>query len=392
VPMAHHNPKMALAGRRMAHRVRRGPLHLLLGLVRAMVPASWRARSDSTGSMAETDAMGSTGSIDTSGAGEIARLNGKHTADAAGRGRTSDLRGEGASLDLGRLGRPLLPREPHRRELAAMLVLVLAACALSAGLPGAWAAHPDPPSPSGQLAVNSGPADPTASVSPSIDGSSPSPSPTEVPLLPTPPPTDSPTPQPTPTPAPKKATATSKVYKFVALGDSLTYGYGDPGPSWPVRLDAKDAQLILVHNAGVSGDTTGDMRARLNGDVFAYSPGVLFVMGGTNDIGHNISATTTIANLKAIIVAAKARGILVVLMTIPPTSYPRMADAINSLNSQIVRLANSYALIVADVHGPLSTPDGLYISKYTSDGLHFSTLGTQTVANTIFLRVQAARF
>ena len=183
-----------------------------------------------------------------------------------------------------------------------------------------------------------------------------------------------------------------KVYTFVALGDSLTYGYGDPGPSWPVRVDAKDAQLRLVHNAGVSGDTTADMRARLNGDVFAYNPGVLFVMGGTNDVGHKISASTTIANLKAIVVAAKARGILVVLATIPPTSYPAMTDTIDALNAQIVRLANSYAVIVADVHKPLSGPDGLYISKYTSDGLHFSTLGTATVAQTIFLRCQAARF
>jgi lysophospholipase L1-like esterase len=359
----------------MAHRTRRGPLYLLAGLVRAVVPASWRARSDSTGLIGATDSMGSTA-----------------TTDAAGGGRTSDPRGVGAASSLGRLGRRFLPREPHRRELAAMLVLVLAACALSAGLPGAWAAHADSPSPSGRLAVNSVTADPTASASPSMESPSPSPSPTEVPMLPTPPVTDSPTPQPTPTPPPKKATATSKVYKFVALGDSLTYGYGDPGPSWPVRLDAKDAQLILVHNAGVSGDTTADMRARLNGDVFAYNPGVLFIMGGTNDVGRNISATTTIANLKAIVVAAKARGILVVLMTIPPTSYPRMVDAINSLNSQIVNLANSYALIVVDVHGPLSTSDGLYIPKYTSDGLHFSTLGTQTVANTVFLRVQAARF
>jgi lysophospholipase L1-like esterase len=183
-----------------------------------------------------------------------------------------------------------------------------------------------------------------------------------------------------------------RVYTFVALGDSLTYGTGDPGPSWPVRVDAKDAELRLAHNAGVPGDTTAGMRARLDRDVFAYKPGVLFIMGGTNDIGHNISTATTIANLKAIVVAAKAKGILVVLTTIPPTSYPNMVTAIDSLNSQIVQLAKSYALILADVHKPLSTADGLYISKYTSDGLHFSTLGTATVAQTIFLRCQAARF
>jgi lysophospholipase L1-like esterase len=157
-------------------------------------------------------------------------------------------------------------------------------------------------------------------------------------------------------------------------------------------LDAKDAQLRLVSNAGVSGDTTGDMRARLNSDVFPHKPDMLFVMGGTNDIGRNISLTTTIANLRAIVVAAKAKGIRVILMTIPPTSYPAMAASINSLNAQIIYLGNIYGLIVVDVHAPLSTSDGVYVSRYTSDGLHLTTLGTQVVANTIFKRCQAARF
>jgi lysophospholipase L1-like esterase len=157
-------------------------------------------------------------------------------------------------------------------------------------------------------------------------------------------------------------------------------------------LDAKDAQLSLANNAGVSGDTTAMMRARLNSDVFAYKPDMLFVMGGTNDIGHEINISTTIGNLKAIIVAARAKGIRVILMTIPPTSYPRMTNSIDMLNAQIMYVGNIYGLVVADVHTPLSAAGGLYDSRYTSDGLHFSTLGTQVVANTIFNRCQAARF
>jgi acyl-CoA thioesterase I len=168
----------------------------------------------------------------------------------------------------------------------------------------------------------------------------------------------------------------------------LTSGYGDPGPSWPSRLATQDPYLRLLHNAGVPGDLTAGMRSRLSSDVLAYKPDVVFVMGGTNDIGHYVSTATTIANLRAIIVAAKAKGITVVMMTIPPDSYPAWAGQINSLNSQIVHLANSYVLAVVDVHAALSTSDGVYVPKYTVDGVHFSALGAQVVANTVQARVK----
>jgi lysophospholipase L1-like esterase len=110
-------------------------------------------------------------------------------------------------------------------------------------------------------------------------------------------------------------------------------------------------------------------------------------MGGTNDLGQKVGQSTTIANLRAIIVAAKAKGITVFLMTIPPDSYPGMATEINSLNAAITHLGNVYKLTVIDVHAVLSTSGGVYVKKFTSDGLHFSDLGAQTVANTVYSRV-----
>jgi acyl-CoA thioesterase-1 len=403
--MARPSAKVATSGRRMAHRARRGPLHALALPAQALVPAWWRTRSQSTGTIAATtsdgeigasgmaDPASKDGSTKLSGAtgpyghGEITRLTRKYMAGSVRRSRASELRPGGLEGGLERLARRALPREAHRRELAGVLVLVLAACALSAGLPGVWAAHSDPSEPGAGLAANLAPVDPTGSASPSItsETATPTPSPTEIPS-----PSDSPTPLPTPAPTktPVKAPAPAKVYSFVALGDSLTSGYGDPGPSWPSRLDSQDAHLRLLHNAGVPGNLTSDMRARLDSDVLAYKPEVLFVMGGTNDIGHNISAAATIANLRAIIVAAKAKGIKVIMMTIPPDSYPAQAGAINYLNSQIIHLANSYVLAYVDVHAVLATSDGVYVRKFTVDGLHFSALGAQTVANAVQARVK----
>jgi lysophospholipase L1-like esterase len=208
--------------------------------------------------------------------------------------------------------------------------------------------------------------------------------------LPSPDPTPTPTdePSPSPTAAPTKAPAkTPRVYTFVALGDSLTSGYNNPGPAWPPRLDGLDANLRLVNNAGKAGDTTAGMLSRLNSYVYSYSPNVLFVLGGTNDIGTGVDEATTISNLRAIVVSAKARGIKVFLLTVPPNSSSTGTARIDSLNVAIQHLANVYQLVMIDIHTPLSGPDGLIQSRYTVDGLHFNNLGAQQVAVTIYNRI-----
>jgi lysophospholipase L1-like esterase len=288
-----------------------------------------------------------------------------------------------------------LPKDQRRRDLAVVLVLLLAATAASASLPGGWAARTSA-GPSAALVANLATMDPpaTASDSPSPVTTLPEPTPTPsapASAAPSPSSSSSPTTVPTPTPVPTKK-PTPHVYTFVAMGDSLTSGYGDPGPAWPERLDAEDANLRLVNNAGVPGDTTAQMLARFNRDVLAYNPEVLFIMGGTNDLGHNISQATTIANLKAMIVAANAKGIRIDLMTVPPNASSGMADEIDSLNAAITHLGNSYRLVVIDIHSPLSTSIGTYVPRYTVDGLHFSAAGAQVVANTIYNRIHRYGF
>ena len=87
------------------------------------------------------------------------------------------------------------------------------------------------------------------------------------------------------------ATCMLKSFTF----DGLAWPEGDP---WPTRLDAEDARLRLAHNAGIPGNLTSEMLARLNKDVFAYNPSVLFILGGTNDLGRNVSSATAISRIR----------------------------------------------------------------------------------------------
>jgi lysophospholipase L1-like esterase len=142
----------------------------------------------------------------------------------------------------------------------------------------------------------------------------------------------------------------------------------------------------------VPGNVTSQMLDRENSDVFSFNPEVMFLLGGTNDLGKYVSLATAIANLRAIIVAARAKGIHIFMLNLPPNSYQGMADQINSWNAAILHLANSYSIVMIDIHAVLSTSTGVYISKYTVDGLHFSAAGAQLVANTIYARIHRSGY
>jgi lysophospholipase L1-like esterase len=287
---------------------------------------------------------------------------------------------EGSTSTLVR--RRFLPSEPRRREVLAVLSMLFVAALFSVTGPIAGAGSTRP-TPSGDMAIVDTTPDttPDTTASPTETGA---PAATYSPE-PSVPPTSTPTARPRPAPAKKPAPKPVKVRTFVALGDSLTAW---PSTPWPTRLDAEDSGIKLVKNAGVPGNTTAQMRARLSSDVYAYDPDVLFVLGGTNDLGLGVSESATIANLRAILVGAKSHKIAVILLLVPPDSYTSMAPEIDSLNAAIVTLARSQHVTYVDIHTPLTNSNGVYYSKYTSDGLHFSDLGAQTVANTVRARIK----
>jgi acyl-CoA thioesterase-1 len=110
---------------------------------------------------------------------------------------------------------------------------------------------------------------------------------------------------------------------IVALGDSLTAGYGlPPEDAFPAQLEARlkrqgtDARVV---NAGVSGDTSTGGLARLDW-ALADAPDLVIVELGANDALRGISPALTRANLDAILARLVAQGVKVLLtgMRAPP--------------------------------------------------------------------------
>ena len=134
----------------------------------------------------------------------------------------------------------------------------------------------------------------------------------------------------------------AETLRILALGDSLTAGYGLPRPeSFPVQLeqalraDGVDAAVI---NGGVSGDTTAGGLARL-GWALAEPVDAAIVELGANDGLRGLDPAVTEANLDAILAKLAQKGIPVLLagMKAPPnlcadygarfdTVYPRLAE------------------------------------------------------------------
>jgi acyl-CoA thioesterase I len=104
--------------------------------------------------------------------------------------------------------------------------------------------------------------------------------------------------------------------KVVALGDSLTAGYGLPDKDGFVpRLQAAlaaDGVAAQIQNAGVSGDTASDGLARLDWSVPDGTQAVIVELGA-NDMLRGIKPEVTRAALDAILHRLTDRHITVLL-------------------------------------------------------------------------------
>ena len=100
--------------------------------------------------------------------------------------------------------------------------------------------------------------------------------------------------------------------QIVALGASSTAGYGvGASASFPAQLEQilrAKGRPMSVSNAGVSGDTTGGMLARLSGAVPQGTKIVILQIAG-NDAMKGMSASAAAANRAEIRRQLHARGI-----------------------------------------------------------------------------------
>lgn len=178
--------------------------------------------------------------------------------------------------------------------------------------------------------------------------------------------------------------------RWISLGDSLTStdANGASGNGWVDQVRHRsEGRLLLVRNAGISGNNTTQMLARLQADVLAYAPQLVTLLAGTNDITQQVSFATYKANMTSMIEQMRAAGITVVLATIPPRTIGTVPDqriAETTLwNSWLRQYAQVNGIHLLDFYSILVEPaTGAYktILGFT-DGVHFSVEGNTALAD-----------
>ncbi len=140
--------------------------------------------------------------------------------------------------------------------------------------------------------------------------------------------------------------ALAEARTIVALGDSLTAGFGLPEESaFPAQLEAylrARGHEWRVINAGVSGDTSAGGLARLDW-ALADKPDFVIVELGANDGLRGLPVEAMEANLDQILTRLRAAGIAALLcgMRVPPNLG---ADYASAFEAVFVRLAAKHGV------------------------------------------------
>jgi acyl-CoA thioesterase I len=130
--------------------------------------------------------------------------------------------------------------------------------------------------------------------------------------------------------------AQTKPVRMVALGDSLTAGYGLPAsaafPSALERALRQRGHAVEIANAGVSGDTASAGRDRMDWSI-ADGTELVIVALGANDSLRGIDVAITTKALDEIITRLKERKMRVLLagMLAPPNNGPEYARAFKAM-------------------------------------------------------------
>jgi len=194
--------------------------------------------------------------------------------------------------------------------------------------------------------------------------------------------------------------------RIVFLGDSITAGGANP-PHGYIRvleaaLNKKHPDLkIECIGAGISGNKVPNLQSRVEKDVVAKKPTIVFVYIGINDVWHGEKdpARGTMpdkfeAGLKEVIGKITAGGARVILCT--PTVIGEKKNGGNSLDAKLDQyadisrgIAKELNLQLCDLrkafvdHLAANNPEDKDKGILTPDRVHLNQAGNQLVADTM---------
>lgn len=196
---------------------------------------------------------------------------------------------------------------------------------------------------------------------------------------------------------PTTPTVTSiKSRRVLTFGDSLTLGTTTSGGrtfvvSRPYPAVLGDLLRTLnsessTLNAGVGGEATMLGAGRFPGALAGSGANVVLILEGINDVRRLFPADSIVANLRSMVLTAKAQGIAAIIGTIPRERLSPgnpTGPLIDEVNGQIRVMAAQEGIPVADFFSSLS--DALI----SEDGFHPTQAGYEVMAQVAFQVITA---
>jgi lysophospholipase L1-like esterase len=200
--------------------------------------------------------------------------------------------------------------------------------------------------------------------------------------------------------AAKAPAALKKGDRIVFLGDSITKaGLGPDGYITIIKKQIADKHKDLeieVIGTGVSGNKVPDLQRRVDKDVIAKKPTIVFIYIGINDVWHSERGSGTPkdkyeAGLKEVIGKITAANARVILCT--PTVIGEKPNGSNKLDAMLDEYADVSRAVAKELNVELLDLHKIFIDYLkdnnpqkkdagilTSDRVHLSVAGNKLVA------------
>ncbi len=186
----------------------------------------------------------------------------------------------------------------------------------------------------------------------------------------------------------------AEAVKILALGDSLTQGYGLPVeegfvPQLERWLVARGHEVTIV-NGGVSGDTTRGGLARVAWSLADGADGMIVTLGG-NDILRGLDPSESRKNLTGILDAGRDAGVQMLVIGLYASgnygaAYKAEFDAIHpELSAEFGALyePNFFQGLIGDNGDPAA-----YVQFMQPDGIHPRGEGVARIVDRVGPRVE----
>jgi lysophospholipase L1-like esterase len=157
-------------------------------------------------------------------------------------------------------------------------------------------------------------------------------------------------------------------------------------------------------NRGIGGQHTGQMRVRLEQDVLALKPSVVWFLGGTNDIPWRRTDAMIAENVRQMARACREHGIKFIICSVLPVSdyhkdrserlertKLRPPARILSVNKLLKQVAAEEGAEYLDLFSAMVDASGQMPADYAQDGLHPSHHGYQVMAPLVLKAINAAK-